>query len=88
LNNKNLYFSLADVDECSDSDANECAVNARCDNLPGSYDCTCSVGFSGDGRTSCEPAGLQPGEIAAIVVSSIIALGLFILLIVYLVRRN
>merc|ERR1712136_705181 len=80
--------SCLDVDECSDSDANECAVNARCDNLPGSYDCTCSVGFSGDGRTSCEPAGLQPGEIATIVVSSIIALGLFILLIVYLVRRN
>jgi len=60
LNNKNLYLSLVDVDECSDSDANECAVNARCDNLPGSYDCTCSVGFAGDGRTSCEPAGKYP----------------------------
>lgn len=50
-------FSILDVDECSDTDANDCDVNARCDNLPGSFDCTCAVGYAGDGKTSCVPAG-------------------------------
>jgi len=80
--------SCLDVDECSDTDANDCDVNARCDNLPGSFDCTCAVGYAGDGKTSCVPAGLQPGEIAAIVVCSIIALALIVLLVVYLIRKK
>ena len=39
----------ADVDECGDSSMNNCSENANCTDTIGSYDCTCSEGYSGDG---------------------------------------
>ncbi|RMX40979.1 hypothetical protein pdam_00014857 [Pocillopora damicornis] len=38
-----------DTDECSAS-VHVCAVNASCQNLQGSYSCSCKPGFSGDGK--------------------------------------
>ena len=38
-----------DTDECSAS-IPVCAVNASCQNLQGSYSCSCKPGFSGDGK--------------------------------------
>lgn len=38
-----------DADECSAS-VPICAVNASCQNLQGSYSCSCNLGFSGDGK--------------------------------------
>ena len=38
-----------DIDECSNGTV--CDENADCLDTPGSYECTCSSGYSGDGHT-------------------------------------
>lgn len=44
-----------DIDECHEmADTFDlCAENAECINLPGSYDCVCSAGYTGHPRESC-----------------------------------
>ena len=45
-----MTFDLfADVDECSTSGANNCALNADCVNKPGSFECSCRPGYIRDG---------------------------------------
>ena len=39
-----------DVDECTNSEKNECDPNALCTNTIGSYLCRCVKGYEGDGR--------------------------------------
>ena len=39
-----------DINECGDGTAS-CDVNAQCINTDGSYNCSCSSGYSGDGMT-------------------------------------
>jgi len=40
----------ADIDECVEYiQYGICDRNARCDNLPGNYTCSCRDGFHGDG---------------------------------------
>ena len=39
-----LYFT--DIDECL---SDPCHINANCSDNPGSYDCQCNVGYSGNG---------------------------------------
>ena len=39
-----------DDDEC-DLGTDNCDINATCDNIPGSFTCTCNSGYSGDGET-------------------------------------
>jgi len=41
-----LFF--LDIDECNASSP-VCDINANCSNTRGSYDCTCKVGYTGDG---------------------------------------
>mgnify|MGYP001796082175 FL=1 len=41
---------FADVDEC---EQNPCHNQAVCTNSDGSYGCSCSQGYSGDGFSSC-----------------------------------
>ena len=48
-----VLFPLPDIDECSSSDMNNCSFHANCSDTTGSYGCTCSVGYTGDGF-SCE----------------------------------
>ena len=38
----------ADLNECEDG-ADSCDVNAECTNTDGSYTCSCTSGYSGDG---------------------------------------
>ena len=46
------FFSLLlDINECS-TNAHNCDANAFCSNSEGSYNCTCSPGYNGNG-TSC-----------------------------------
>ena len=40
--------AYVDVNECDEGTA-ECHSNATCSNTVGSYDCTCVLGYSGDG---------------------------------------
>ena len=47
---KNM-FSLTDKDECTENSDN-CHGNANCTNTIGSFNCTCKLGYSGDG-VSC-----------------------------------
>ena len=41
----------ADIDECTE-ETDDCSENADCSNTPGSFQCTCMTGYSGDG-TMC-----------------------------------
>ena len=41
-----------DIDECA-VESSECDVNAECVNVPGSFNCTCKAGFTGNG-TMCK----------------------------------
>jgi len=45
-------FVPPDIDECANE--SRCVDNAQCNNLPGTYNCTCKNGFSGNGSVSCE----------------------------------
>jgi len=40
--------TIVDIDECAVNNGN-CSQNATCNNVLGSYECTCMTGFSGDG---------------------------------------
>ncbi|KAJ8550943.1 hypothetical protein K7X08_000313 [Anisodus acutangulus] len=46
----NPYISpgCQDIDECAESDTNPCELN--CINMPGSYNCSCPEGYTGDGK--------------------------------------
>ena len=37
------------MDECADDTLNECHENGDCNNTIGSYDCMCTIGYTGDG---------------------------------------
>ena len=41
---------LIDVDECSD-EIHICDVNAKCTDTNGSYNCSCTDGYIGDGQS-------------------------------------
>ena len=44
-----FFINLSlDIDECSNS---PCDGNAACTNNDGSYECTCNVGYTGDGHS-------------------------------------
>ena len=45
------FVSNTDIDECA-MESDNCAENAICMNIPGSFNCTCNEGYTGDG-TSC-----------------------------------
>ena len=47
------YVLFPDINECDDGTHN-CLADAVCSNNEGSYSCDCAVGFSGDGRISCD----------------------------------
>ena len=38
-----------DIPECL-LGSHDCHVNATCRDIPGSFECTCNEGFTGDGR--------------------------------------
>ena len=55
INNNNIYYydeinMVIDIDECSDDTHHDCSENAKCENVQGSYTCTCDIGFEGDGQ--------------------------------------
>ena len=43
------FCSSSDIDECQEQ--SPCDQNANCTNTPGSFTCTCNVGYQGDGLT-------------------------------------
>ena len=47
------FNSFIDIDECL-SELDGCVENAECSDNEGSYICTCSSGFSGDGMSICD----------------------------------
>ncbi len=49
----NASGTCVDTDECGNGVA-DCSPNARCQNTPGSFSCTCAPGFTGDGRTCAD----------------------------------
>ena len=46
-----LNISLLDTDECK-YDLDNCHADATCTNINGSFNCTCLIGYAGDG-VSC-----------------------------------
>lgn len=51
----NFFTYFPDIDECRDKNNFPCY--GHCDNTPGSYNCTCLPGHTGDARTAdgCRP---------------------------------
>ena len=43
------FYTYSDVNECSAADQ-LCDTNANCTNTQGSFYCSCSTGFTGDGE--------------------------------------
>jgi len=39
---------MSDIDECAVNRGN-CSELANCTNIPGTYSCTCTTGYTGDG---------------------------------------
>ena len=60
-----FFVIFLDIDECSSESTNDCNINANCTNTPGSYNCHCDSGFSGDGK-NC--TGIEYFEITSITV--------------------
>ena len=54
-----IIYNIADIDECTSSETNECDPNALCTNTEASYVCRCKKGYTGDGRV-CEGTKLHP----------------------------
>ena len=46
-----LHCCDTDINECADDLSNNCDINAACTNIPGSFSCACSPGYTGDGVT-------------------------------------
>ena len=42
-------FCTLEINECLEG-THDCDVNARCDNVDGSFTCECNAGYSGNGR--------------------------------------
>ena len=42
-------FIFSDIDECANPALNNCHQNANCLNIPGSYQCQCNIGYTGNG---------------------------------------
>ena len=51
---------IADVNECSADETNDCDPNALCQNTNGSYKCRCKEGYTGDGRNCSGNASRVP----------------------------
>ena len=43
------FCCYADINECENSDLNNCDGNAQCTNTKGSFICSCNPGYTGDG---------------------------------------
>lgn len=46
-----LMVLFADINECGNSSSHNCDEHASCSNTDGSFECSCNVGYSGDGTT-------------------------------------
>jgi hypothetical protein len=47
---KIIKINLWNQGKCSEKSTNTCDINTNCTNTPGSYNCQCDSGFSGDGK--------------------------------------
>ncbi|KAH6758332.1 hypothetical protein C2S51_018567, partial [Perilla frutescens var. frutescens] len=70
--NPYLDSGCQDVDECADSTTNLCVSNAGCTNIPGSFNCLCPKGYSGDAMKDGEGCIMRP---QSKVISILIGLG-------------
>ena len=57
-------LSFLDIPECA-LGHDDCHVNATCSETPGSFECTCNQGFSGDGR-DCQGNFLLPFSVCVL----------------------
>ena len=57
-----LQFILitTDINECElVLGVDQCTTNATCSNTDGSYECSCTTGFTGDGNTCCKSMAIK-----------------------------
>ena len=53
INRLHFLPIAADINECQRNTHN-CNVSATCTNTPGSFNCTCNLGYTGDGVVRCD----------------------------------
>ena len=46
-------WCILEIDECAENGLNNCTENATCANTPGSYNCYCYAGYTGNPYSSC-----------------------------------
>ena len=55
--NRRFSLPFLDLDECVQG-SHDCLQSlASCSNIDGSYNCSCNDGYTGDGKTYCQPKG-------------------------------
>ncbi|KAF7145232.1 hypothetical protein RHSIM_Rhsim04G0078500 [Rhododendron simsii] len=67
----NPYLSpgCTDINECNNPNLNDCDVNAKCTNTPGSFSCSCNDHYFGDGRSDGRGCTRQASQISVIKLS-------------------
>ena len=45
----NTILFYSDINECESDSLNDCDENANCIDILGSYNCSCNLGYEGDG---------------------------------------
>ncbi|KAJ6386255.1 hypothetical protein OIU77_029262 [Salix suchowensis] len=74
---------LTDIDECKDPEKYPC--HGKCRNTDGDYECKCSLGMRGDGKTGCQ--GFAITTIIA-VIGAIVSLVIICLLLCIIFRKK
>lgn len=64
----NPYLSpgCQDINECVENENYPCDANAICINTPGSYNCTCKHGYSGDGQKDGQGCNIDSSQFPAV----------------------
>ena len=62
-----MFLDSTDIDECNSTDLNNCDTDAACLNTPGSFQCVCLFGYTGngttcDGKKTCYALSMHPSH--------------------------
>ncbi|XP_042039575.1 wall-associated receptor kinase-like 1 [Salvia splendens] len=80
--NPYLNPGCQDINECADDSTNTCVSNSICENVPGTFHCSCPKGYIGDGKKDGTNCILPPPSKTKMTILTGIGSGLWFLLLV------